>query len=613
METRAKYALIGLFTICVVAAAFGFVFWFSGSRAGADRKSVQVIFDTPVTGLSQGASVLFNGIRVGEVAELSFGEKDQDPNTIFARVEILSKVPITETTQARLEFSGLTGVASIQLFDPGRRSPEKKLSRQETMLRVRAIATPSLQSVLETAQTAGKHADEALIKINEILAQNQAPIGRIVANIEDLTKALDAKKINDAVEHISNIAAKFDVDSLNHAISSADKVLTAIDVPAVNRILDNTSTFTKSLADNADKVRIFADDAVELVDKLKGTASAIDDVVRSNSANIHEAIASLDNILKGIDAAKVSRTLDNIDKFSTTLADHSEEVGSVIHDAQSFAKALADNSDNIRTLGKSAVELVDTLKGTASDIDKVVVTNSEPIQEAIANLDKILASVDPAKVTRSLDGIEKFSTTLGDHSADTGEFIKQAKDLATGLNRVAAQVEAFMNSGAPGSLTRSLANIEDITKHIDGTKVGNAVDGIEKFATALGNNAPRVDTIASNANELFAKLNKSADKVDDILKGVNNLVNSPDGKSAFTEFAEASRSVKKLADDLDRRSADLLANLTKFSGSGLREFQQFAMDGRRTLGDISRTLQSVQRNPQQFIFGGKASLPEYGN
>ena len=56
METRAKYALIGLFTICVVAAAFGFVFWFSGSRAGADRKSVQVIFDTPVTGLSQGAS-----------------------------------------------------------------------------------------------------------------------------------------------------------------------------------------------------------------------------------------------------------------------------------------------------------------------------------------------------------------------------------------------------------------------------------------------------------------------------------------------------------------------------------------------------------------------------
>ena len=30
METRANYALIGLFTLLVVASAFGFVYWFSG-------------------------------------------------------------------------------------------------------------------------------------------------------------------------------------------------------------------------------------------------------------------------------------------------------------------------------------------------------------------------------------------------------------------------------------------------------------------------------------------------------------------------------------------------------------------------------------------------------
>src|SRR6516162_2360540 len=100
METRAKFALIGLFTICVIAAAFGFIFWFSGSRAGTDRKSLQVVFDQPVTGLSQGASVLFNGIRVGEVADLSFD--DRNPNLVVARVDILAKVPITLTTRARL-------------------------------------------------------------------------------------------------------------------------------------------------------------------------------------------------------------------------------------------------------------------------------------------------------------------------------------------------------------------------------------------------------------------------------------------------------------------------------------------------------------------------------
>ncbi|HUZ90735.1 MAG TPA: MCE family protein, partial [Methylocella sp.] len=30
METRANYALIGIFTLAVIAGVFGFLFWFSG-------------------------------------------------------------------------------------------------------------------------------------------------------------------------------------------------------------------------------------------------------------------------------------------------------------------------------------------------------------------------------------------------------------------------------------------------------------------------------------------------------------------------------------------------------------------------------------------------------
>ena len=115
METRAKFALIGVFTLCVIAAAFGFVFWFSGSRGGANLKSYQVVFDTPVTGLSRGGAVLFNGIRVGEVTDLSFYPRD--PRLVVARVDIAPDVPIKVSTKARLEFSGLTGVASVQIFD----------------------------------------------------------------------------------------------------------------------------------------------------------------------------------------------------------------------------------------------------------------------------------------------------------------------------------------------------------------------------------------------------------------------------------------------------------------------------------------------------------------
>ena len=518
METRAKFALIGLFTICVIAAAFGFVFWFSGTRGGADLKTYQIVFDTPVSGLSRGGSVLFNGIRVGEVTDLSFDPRD--PRQVVARIDIAADVPIKVTTMARLEFGGLTGVASIQIYGSDPRAADLKPKRDETIPSLRAVATPTLQSVLETAQTAGQHADEVLVKVNQIVADNQVPISRIVGNLDRLSAALDAQKINSAVDNISAIAAKLDVDKINHAVGSIDTVVSSLDVSTVNH------------------------------------------------------------------------TLKSVDSFAT---------------------ALGDNADNLRSIAKDAGELVAKLKGTANSIDALVTTNTKPLSEAIANLDKVLASIDSAKVGRSIDGIDKVTTTLGNHSAEIGDFIKDAREVAASLNRSSTQVEAFLNSGAPASLTRSLANIEDITKHIDGTRLGAALDSVEKFATALGDNTARVNEIAKNASELTAKLDASADKVDGILNGVGALVNSPDGKSAFSEFAEASRSVRKLADDLDKRSAELFVNLNKFSGSGLRDIQQFAIDGRRTLGDISRTLQGVQRNPQQFIFGGKASLPEYGN
>ncbi|MGB7045919.1 MAG: MCE family protein, partial [Methylocella sp.] len=61
METRANYALIGVFTLAVIAAAFGFVLWFSGAEKPGGRKTYKIIFNGSVSGLTNGGAVLFNG------------------------------------------------------------------------------------------------------------------------------------------------------------------------------------------------------------------------------------------------------------------------------------------------------------------------------------------------------------------------------------------------------------------------------------------------------------------------------------------------------------------------------------------------------------------------
>ena len=82
METRANYALIGLFTLAVIAAAFGFVYWFSGGDRGQARQSVRIVFSGSVSGLSKGSVVLFNGIRVGEVTDISLLPEDPAPRRL---------------------------------------------------------------------------------------------------------------------------------------------------------------------------------------------------------------------------------------------------------------------------------------------------------------------------------------------------------------------------------------------------------------------------------------------------------------------------------------------------------------------------------------------------
>ena len=70
METRANYVLIGAFTLAVIAAAFGFVLWFQSLHTTKLRSPVRIIFEGPASGLRNGGSVNFNGIRIGEVVSV---------------------------------------------------------------------------------------------------------------------------------------------------------------------------------------------------------------------------------------------------------------------------------------------------------------------------------------------------------------------------------------------------------------------------------------------------------------------------------------------------------------------------------------------------------------
>ena len=142
METRANYALIGAFTLAVVFAAFGFVYWFSGPSQSGKQDIYQIVFSGSVSGLSRGSSVLFNGLKVGEVTQLAISEQDPSRSTCWSSID--ERTPVKTNTRARLEKRGFTGVADVLLVGGTPGAPRSVArSRADAIRRSRRSARKS--------------------------------------------------------------------------------------------------------------------------------------------------------------------------------------------------------------------------------------------------------------------------------------------------------------------------------------------------------------------------------------------------------------------------------------------------------------------------------------
>jgi phospholipid/cholesterol/gamma-HCH transport system substrate-binding protein len=113
METRANYVLIGLFSILSVIAAAIFILWIANSGINKQTSPYDVVFEGPVRGLEVGGEVRFNGIKVGEVTDLTLSP--ENPKDVIARIVVQSSTPISITSVAELEPAGLTGTAYVQI------------------------------------------------------------------------------------------------------------------------------------------------------------------------------------------------------------------------------------------------------------------------------------------------------------------------------------------------------------------------------------------------------------------------------------------------------------------------------------------------------------------
>jgi phospholipid/cholesterol/gamma-HCH transport system substrate-binding protein len=199
METRANFVLIGSFTLAVIAAAFGFVLWFQSLHTTKARSPLRIVFEGPASGLRNGGSVNFNGIRIGEVMSV----KLDNPRRVVALAMVENNAPIRKDTRVGLEFQGLTGVAAISL--KGGEEAAAPVPLDEDGVPMLTADPNALQDVTEAIRG-------TLQNINRVVSDNQEAVKNSLRNLETFTSSLarNAEKIDNVMLKVDGVMGKAD-------------------------------------------------------------------------------------------------------------------------------------------------------------------------------------------------------------------------------------------------------------------------------------------------------------------------------------------------------------------------------------------------------------------
>lgn len=538
METRANFAMIGAFTLAVIAAAFMFVFWFSGARTREGIKTYKIVFTSSVSGLSRGARVLFNGLNVGEVKAIDL--EPSDPGKVFALIEVARNTPVKTDTRARLESQGLTGVANVALI--GGTPSARDVPGNPTNPPIILAEQSEIQNILETLQRLTVKVDSAMTQVEKLISSNADSINNTIKNVEKFSTALgeNSDGFKQFMASVSELGKTLKpvAENLESLTKNLNTRIAAIEPEQLKKIIANAEKVTSTFA---------------------GSIDQFDKLVKENSPAVAETIKNAQAFSKTL-----AKNGDNVDKVIAALADVSKTIGPVVKNLETLTKNIDDRiaaiePEKLKTIVANADRLTAKIAGSVEKFDRFFDDNAKPLTETVKN-------------------VQGFSKTLADNREGVQKLITSLAELGKTLEPAVKSFETIT---------------ADISKRV------KAVD------------EEKLKTIVSNAEDLSKKLVGSADKLDRVLVSLDKMLGSGDTKGVMADVSEAAKAIRVLAQNLNQRTKVMARGVNRFTGAGLRQYEALAADGRRAIRQLDQTIRSLQKNPQQVIFGSRPSVPEY--
>ena len=286
MESRAHALAAGIFTLLLGLATALAISWFSGKREATH--DYVLVTKGNVSGLNTEAQVRFRGIRAGKVQDIDLDPKD--PRNILITISVAADLPVTKGTTARLNYQGVTGLASILLEDKGDH-PEPLTGSGDEPPRI-ALQPGFMDTLGENAAELMAQMRQVAERTTALLSdQNVRRIGQTLANVEVATAGLSG-----SMKELPQVMA-----SLKQALNE-----------------ENLQKLSRTLA-NMEKA---SGEAAPLIASLQVVSKRLDALLAESGGEITQTTLPRLNVLLqelAVNSRQMSRLLDQIEESPNML------------------------------------------------------------------------------------------------------------------------------------------------------------------------------------------------------------------------------------------------------------------------------------------------------
>ncbi len=440
------------------------------------------------------------------------------------------------------------------------------------------------------------------------MSENTDDVAQAVRDVRAFTGALAANsdKVANLIDQVSTASAGIAdaAQRLQGIAERSEALIGAVDPEQVRSTLADLSATTANIAEQTQKlgpiieradaiaadVQSFsqhlpalgekADVLVAAIDpeKLAGTLDRMGEIATAiDPAKVGGALDRIDAVVGAVDPEQVRTTLANVATMADTLAARSEAIGAIATNMESFSQRLP-------ALGERADALV-------AAIDPAKVSAS------LDRLDAITAAVDPERVRVTVDAVSGLAETLQANRENIDTIVTRVTSLSNDLSAFATRLPAM------GERTDALLAA------LDTAKLAQTVDNVTQFTTTLAENRDDIDAIVADARNVAARFNSIGDRAESLLTKLDAMAG--EGSGGVLGDAQATLAAIRVAADSFNTQINAVGDgIGDFSGRGLRDFQNMVTEGQRTISRLDRVISNLEQNPSGFIFGGE-TVPEY--